>query len=77
MGTPGVVSHSLLPSTPVPHSLCPFFGRTLRTAVDDAIDFYSLTKNAAATGMLVASLEGLEPSFPELAGDALRSHLRL
>jgi hypothetical protein len=77
MGTLGVVSHSLFPSTPVPHSLCPFFGRRIRTAVEDAIDFSSMTNNAAATGMLAASLEGPERSFPELAGDAPRSHLRL
>ena len=77
MGTLGVVSHSLFPSTPVPHSLCPLFGRTICTAVEEAIDFYSMTNHAAATVMLAASLEGPERSFPELAGDAPRSHLRL
>ena len=67
MGTLGVVSHSLFPSIPVPHFLCPFFGRTIRTAVEDTVDFSSMTNTAAVTGMLAAFLEGPERSIPALS----------
>ena len=76
-GNPGSCEQFPLPFNSGPALPVPFFGRTIRTAVEDAIDFSSMTNNAAATGMFAASLEGPERSFPELAGDAPRSHLRL
>ena len=59
-----------LPFNSGPALPVPFFGHTIRTAVEEAIDFSSMTNTAAATVMLAASLEGPERSFPELASDA-------
>lgn len=36
-------------SAPILDSLCPFFGRAMRTAVKDSLDFYSMANHAAAT----------------------------
>jgi hypothetical protein len=73
MGTLGVVSNSLLLSTPVPHSLSPFFGRTIRTAVEDAVDFYSMTNNAAATVMTCRS-QGSNRAFKAVEDMCLPTH---
>ena len=69
----GVLTGSLLPSTPVPHSLCSFFDRTIGTAVEGSVYFYSMTNNAAAT-MTTGRSQGSNCTFKAVEDMCVTSH---
>src|SRR6266566_7543366 len=63
----------LLPSTPIPHSLCPFFDRTIGTAEEGPVYLYSMTNNAAAT-VTTGRSQGSNCTFKAVEDMRVTSH---